>query len=69
MPNFVRVTDDVKPRREYTVPEGAVTDAHKVLADKAATYPDGRPLPAKHAPDSLSSKSGPKAETTTNKEK
>lgn len=62
MPEYVRVTDDVKPRREYSVVASAVTEAHKVLGTPA-THPDGTPLDAKYTPESLS-KSGQSADTT-----
>ena len=69
---YVRVTDEVKPRREYSVVESAVDpDVHTVLKDKPATSSDGVPLPPKYEPESLSSKRGQSAETTstTDKEK
>lgn len=56
MPEYVRVTDDVKPYREYSVVASAVDpDVHKVL-DKPATYSDGQPIEPKYTPESLSSK-------------
>lgn len=56
MPEYVRVTDDVKPYREYSVVASAVDpDVHKVL-DKPATYSDGQPIEPKHTPQALSSK-------------
>jgi hypothetical protein len=59
-PTYVRVTDEVKPRREYSVVESAVDpEVHKVL-DKPATEADGTPLPPKYTPESLAG-SGQKA--------
>lgn len=56
MPEYVRVTDDVKPYREYSVVASAVDpEVHKVL-DKPATYSDGQPIEPKHTPEALSSK-------------
>ena len=53
---YVRVTDDVKPRREYSVVESAVDPkVHTVLTDKPGAYADGQPIPPKYTPDSLSS--------------
>lgn len=58
MPEYLRVTDDVKPKREYSVVASAVDlEVHKVL-DKPGAYPDGSPIEPKYTPDSLSSKSG-----------
>lgn len=67
MPKFVRVTDDVKPKREYSVPASAVdSEVHTVL-DKPGASPDGTPLPPKYTPGSLAGNdSGQKA--TTKKE-
>lgn len=66
-PEYVRVTDEVKPRREYSVVASAVDpDVHKVL-DKPAAYPDGTPLEPKHAPESLSSNRGQSADTPKEK--
>lgn len=63
-PVYVRVTDDVKPRREYSVVESAVDpDVHKVL-DKPGAEPDGTPLAPKYLPESLAGTSGQKANTT-----
>jgi hypothetical protein len=50
MTEYVRVTDEVKPRREYTISQrllDARPGVFKVL-DKPATYPSGEPLPPKH---------------------
>lgn len=50
---FIRVTDDVKPRREYTIPASTFDpDVHDQL-DKPATSPDGQPLVAKYTPEAL----------------
>lgn len=49
---YLRVTDEVKPRREYTITRSQLSECHTVL-DKPATAPDGTPLPAKHTPASL----------------
>lgn len=63
MPEYLRVTDDVKPRREYTIVASALdSDHHKVL-DKDATQSDGVPLAPKYTPEPLSNKSGQKATT------
>lgn len=53
MPEFLRVTDDVQPRREYTINAESLMHAHKVLKGKRATANDGTPLPPKHTPDGL----------------
>jgi hypothetical protein len=66
-PEYVRVTDEVKPKREYSVVASAVDpDVHKVL-DKPATYADGTPLEPKFTPESLSSNRGQSADTTKEK--
>lgn len=68
MPEYVRVTDDVKPKREYSVVAEAVDpEVHKVLKDKPAAEADGTPLPPKYTPESLAGNSGQKA-TTKNEE-
>lgn len=50
---FIRVTDDVKPRREYTIAASSFDEkVHKPL-DKAAVAADGTPLPPKYTPESM----------------
>ena len=54
MPEYVRVTDDVKPKREYSVVASAVDPAvHTVLKDKPGANPDGSPIPPKYTPAAL----------------
>ncbi len=53
MPEYVRVTDDVKPRREYSVPASQVSEAHTVLK-KPGAFADGTPRPPKYAPAGVS---------------
>lgn len=53
---WVRVTDDVTPRREYSIRESQVTEDHAVLPDKDAAFPDGTPRPPKHLPAQMSPK-------------
>lgn len=54
MPEYVRVTDEVKPRREYSVVASAVDpDVHKIL-DKPGAATDGTPFPPKYTPDEMS---------------
>lgn len=65
-PIYVRVTDEVKPKREYSVVESAVEEGIHTVLDKPGAYPDGSPIPPKYTPDSLSNKSGHQA--TTKKE-
>lgn len=66
---YLRVTDEVKPRREYTITRSQLSEAHTVL-DKPATAADGTPLPAKHTPAALAgvadgdSKKSPAASTS-----
>lgn len=77
MPEYVRVTDEVKPRREYTITaelaESLGSDI-KVL-DKPATGDDGYPLPPKYTPTKNSGASATGSKTasepadTTPKEK
>ncbi len=50
---WVRVTDEVKPRREYSIRESQVTEDHEVL-EKPAAYADGTPIPPKYTPDEMS---------------
>lgn len=65
---YVRVTDDVKPKREYSVVASAVDPKHHtVLKGKPATEADGTPLPPKFAPESLAGPSGQSAESTKEK--
>lgn len=51
--HFVRVTDDVKPRREYTIPVSALQDGVHEVLDKPATSTDGQPLAPKYTPEAL----------------
>ncbi len=72
MPEYVRVTDEVKPRREYTITaeqaESFGSDI-KVL-DKPAVGGDGYPLPPKYtpttAPGASASASTPATEPAAN---
>lgn len=67
MPEYVRVTDEVKPRREYTITaelaESLGSDV-KVL-DKPATGVDGYPLPPKYTPTKNSGASATGNKTAT----
>lgn len=58
MTEFLRVTDEVKPRREYTIRASQLTEAHKVL-DKPAVYPDGALIPAKYTPAEMAAAAEP----------
>lgn len=49
---WVRVTDDVKPRREYSIRESQLTEVHEVL-DKPAAYADGTAIAPKYTPAAL----------------
>lgn len=51
---WVRVTDEVTPRREYSLLESQVTEDHEVLSDKPAAYADGTPIPPKYLPAQMS---------------
>lgn len=53
MPEFLRVTDDVKPRREYTIVAESFIDGAHIVLDKPATAADGSVLPPKYTPDAL----------------
>ncbi|MCW2785246.1 MAG: hypothetical protein JWP74_1763 [Marmoricola sp.] len=56
MPEYIRVTDEVKPYREYSVVASAVDpNVHKVL-DKPGAYSDGQPIEPKYTPEALSGK-------------
>lgn len=50
---FIRVTDEVKPRREYTIPASTFDPEIHDQLDKPATSADGQPLPPKHTPEAL----------------
>lgn len=63
MPEYVRVTDEVKPRREYSVVKSAFDPEIHTEVKGDATTTDGSPLPPKYTPESLSNKSGQKAES------
>lgn len=64
---YVRVTDDVKPKREYSVVESAVIKGVHTVLDKPAAEADGTPIPPKYTPAALAAgESGQKA--TTQKE-
>ena len=59
MPEFLRVTDDVKPRREYTIAAiSYVEGVHKILDGKAALAADGSVLPPKYTPGALGASAG-----------
>jgi hypothetical protein len=51
-PEWLRVTDEVKPRREYTIHRGQLRETHEVL-DKPALARDATPIPAKYTPAAL----------------
>lgn len=50
---FIRVTDDVKPRREYTIPASAFDEAAHKKLNKPATAADGTALPPKYTPEAM----------------
>lgn len=60
MSDFIRVTDDVKPKREYTIPAASFDPEFHKPVDKPALNTDGTQVPTKYTPESLSS-SGQKA--------
>lgn len=65
---WVRVTDEVKPKREYSVVESAVDDKVHTVLDKPGANLDGTPIPPKYTPESLAGpKSGQSAESTKEK--
>lgn len=65
---WVRVTDEVKPKREYSVVASAVVEGvHTVLKDKPGANPDGTPVPPKYTPEALAGQSGQTATTTKEK--
>lgn len=66
-PQYVRVTDEVKPKREYSVVDSAVVEGVHTVLDKPAAFGDGSPIPPKYAPESLSKETGQKADTTKEK--
>lgn len=73
MTRYLRVTDDVKPRREYTIRARQLAPSQRVLK-KPATHLDGTPIPAKYTPAAIATGAGdpPPASTDstdTNKEK
>lgn len=52
-PSYVRVTDEVRPRREYSIVESTFDpDVHARL-DKPAAHHDGTPIPPKYTPAAL----------------
>lgn len=58
LPVYIRVTDEVKPRREYSIVESTFDpDVHERL-DKPAASADGTPLAAKHTPVELTTGEG-----------
>ena len=61
MTQYLRVTDEVKPRREYTIHASQKSDAHVVL-DKPATYVDGSLIPAKYTPADMARAAEPEPE-------
>lgn len=55
MPDYIRVTDEVTPRREYSIVASAFDPkVHKKL-EKPGAHVDGQPIETKYAPESLSS--------------
>lgn len=50
---FIRVTDEVKPRREYTIPASSFDEGTHKKLDKPATAADGTPLPPKYTPEAM----------------
>lgn len=48
---FIRVTDEVKPRREYTIPASTFDPKVHEKLDKPATAADGTQLPPKYTPE------------------
>ena len=61
---WVRVTDEVKPKREYSVVASAVDEKlHTVLKDKPGANLDGTPVPPKYTPESLAGNRGQSADT------
>lgn len=64
---YLRVTDEVKPKREYSIVASAFIEGVHTKVDKPATNTDGSPLPPKYTPQSLSGKSGQSADTTKEK--
>lgn len=65
MPEFIRVTDDVTPKREYSINADSFIEGVHNKVDKDAVSADGSPLPPKYKPEPLSGKSsGHKAESS-----
>lgn len=57
-PEYVRVTDEVKPRREYSIVASTFdAEIHQKL-EKTAAAADGTPLAAKHTPVELATGEG-----------
>lgn len=67
MPEYVRVTDEVKPRREYTITAARAKSlgADVKVLDKPATGQDGHPLPPKYTPSKTSAASASGSKTAT----
>ena len=55
-PDYVRVTDEVKPRREYSVVRSALIEGVHQVLNKPGAHPDGQPIAPKHTPDELAGK-------------
>jgi hypothetical protein len=64
---YVRVTDDVKPRREYSIVASAFIEGVHKKVDGDATGPDGVPIAPKHTPEALS-RTAPAATAKSDKE-
>lgn len=65
---WVRVTDEVKPKREYSIVASTFDkDVHKKV-DKPATEADGTPLPPKYTPESLAGNNNRGQSADTKKE-
>lgn len=66
---FVRVSDEVKPRREYSIVASTFDESiHTEVKGSPAAGPDGVPLPPKYTPEALSrTESGQKADTPKEK--
>lgn len=56
MPEFIRVTDEVKPKREYSIVESAFIEGVHTKLDKPGANLDGTAIEPKYTPQSLSSK-------------
>lgn len=67
MPEYVRVTDEVKPRREYTITAELAESlgSNVTVLDKPATGIDGYPLPPKYTPAKTTGVSASGSKTAT----